>query len=347
MNTTKDFRLPINLLTGFLGCGKTTAIKRLLSQKPEHERWAIIVNEFGEIGIDSVSIDTQDDLELLPLSGGCVCCRLGPQLHTSLKLLLESQRLDRLLIEPTGMGHPNGIMDTLRKPYYRDKVDIRAVICLVDPRQLQDLSLLKDPTFIDQINMADIVIANKSDLASAQQIETFHRLLNDFYPPKQQLCVTQQGHMDVSLLDSVRNGQYVSHTPQAHSHHHAVEESDDKTLTEVKVPQPCRPVTYSSEGLGLVSRGWVFHPDDIFDFDGLETLFSSIQGLVRLKGVFRIGAAWVFINRVRDEMDYDAITYRRDSRLEILSETPLDWDSIEAELIKLSVEGINSPYRNL
>ena len=353
MNAIKDYKLPVNVITGFLGSGKTTAIKQLLAQKPEDERWAVIVNEFGEVGIDSLAIEKTGELELLPLSGGCVCCRLGPQLHTSLKRLLEMQQFDRLIIEPTGMGHPAGILDTLLKPYYREHIDLRAIICLVDPRELSDEFLLKDPTFIDQINMSDILVANKSDLASDDEMAHFYQQMQDVYPPKQQLLVTHQGQFDVQLLDLIRQGQYVAHTPNAHVHHHVDSTKSDQTHSHdhqphaSSVPEPCIPVRYTSEGMGLISCGWIFHPEDIFDFDAIETLLAGLSGITRLKAVFRIGAAYVFVNRVKDEMDYDAISYRRDSRIEILAQQPMDWNSIEAELIDIAKRGVDSPFRDI
>lgn len=331
------------MITGFLGSGKTTAIKHLLAQKPDNERWAIIVNEFGEVGIDTLAVEKTDELELLPLSGGCVCCRLGPQLHSSLKSLLALQQFDRLIIEPTGMGHPSGILDTLLKPYYRQSLDVQAIICLLDPRDLADQSLLNDPTFVDQINMSDIVVANKADRASEEVIANFYHHMQGIFPAKQQLIVTEQGQFDVQLLDMIRQGQYQAQTPDAHAHHH-------QHLTQPQMnssPEPCYPVRYTSEGMGLVSCGWVFHQDDIFDFDALEAFLSSLSGIVRLKGVFRLGAAYVFINRVKDEMDYDAISYRRDSRIEILAEQALNWDAIETALIGIAKQGVNSPYRDL
>nr|CBX70012.1 hypothetical protein YEW_IU38090 [Yersinia enterocolitica W22703] len=95
-----------NLITGFLGCGKTTTIRHLLSQKPEHEKWAVLVNEFGEIGIDGALLaDSGAVLKEIP--GGCMCCVNGFPMQVGLNMLLQQAKPDRLLIEPTGWGIQN------------------------------------------------------------------------------------------------------------------------------------------------------------------------------------------------------------------------------------------------
>lgn len=95
-----------NLITGFLGSGKTTTIRHLLAHKPDRERWAVLVNEFGEIGIDGALLaDSGAVLKEIP--GGCMCCVNGLPMQVGLNMLLQQAKPDRLLIEPTGLGHRN------------------------------------------------------------------------------------------------------------------------------------------------------------------------------------------------------------------------------------------------
>ncbi|WP_409523994.1 CobW family GTP-binding protein [Nitrincola sp. MINF-07-Sa-05] len=349
-------RLPTNLITGFLGAGKTTAIRHLMSLKPADETWAIIVNEFGQVGVDEMAFDTQGDINITPLSGGCVCCQLGAELTRSLNQLLEQQTFDRLIIEPTGMGHPAGILDTLRKPFFSDRLDLRATICLIDPRQLLDPQVTQSETFRDQINLADVLIANKMDKADAAAETAFADLCSDIFPPKQVILTTEQGRIEPALLDYVSAGQLRAQFPDAHRHadettHHTADAGhvhDHKhDHDHENAPLPCKPVRQINSGLERYSCGWVFHPDDIFPFDELEAFISSLQGIERLKGAFRLGYPWVFFNRVGDEISFDAISYRRDSRVEIIARAPLDWDAIETRLIEIATLGVNSPYRNI
>ena len=103
-------RIPVNIITGFLGSGKTSAVLNLLKQKPRDEHWAILVNEFGEIGVDRSLMQghevKHDRVAILEVPGGCMCCAAGLPMKMALSQLLFLGRPDRLLIEPTGLGHP-------------------------------------------------------------------------------------------------------------------------------------------------------------------------------------------------------------------------------------------------
>ena len=99
-------RIPVNLITGYLGVGKTTAIVNLLKEKPEDEKWAVLVNDFGEVSIDHLTLASEGDKELqvMEVEGGCICCSAAQNMHFSLQMMLTRLRPNRILIEPTGMA---------------------------------------------------------------------------------------------------------------------------------------------------------------------------------------------------------------------------------------------------
>ena len=97
-------KVPTNIITGFLGVGKTTAILNLLKNKPENENWAVLVNEFGEIGIDG-ALMTDQGAVIKEVPAGCMCCTAGVPMSVGINALLR-QKPHCLLIEPTGLGHP-------------------------------------------------------------------------------------------------------------------------------------------------------------------------------------------------------------------------------------------------
>ena len=110
-------QVPTNIITGFLGVGKTTVIQKLLSQKPLEERWAVLVNEFGEVGIDSNLFSSEEGqkngVTSRQVPGGCMCCTNGLPMQMALNLLLKESKPHRLLIEPTGLGHPKEVLAIL------------------------------------------------------------------------------------------------------------------------------------------------------------------------------------------------------------------------------------------
>ena len=326
--------IPTNIITGFLGVGKTTTINALLANRPEGESWAVLVNECGQGGIDQEMMPDEDGLHIKELAGGCICCSLGASLGQTLRALIERANPDRLIIEPTGIGHPEGIIDTLMGPGFRHQLDLRATVCLLDPRSLAQPEVIDNEIFHDQLNLADVVLINKCDVAQEEQIRMAEDSLANMFPPKQHVGRVTRGQIDPGLLDLVRNGQLKAQFPQAHSHHHhSHDDHDHSHHHQEPQPLPGQPVCKTGHGSGLFTAGWLFHRDDCFDYWALEEILNGLENVDRVKGVIRIGGDWVFYNRVGDEHDFDKVAHRRDSRIEIISHQALDWAQIEQAML--------------
>ncbi|MCV6588773.1 MAG: GTP-binding protein [Marinobacterium sp.] len=322
--------LPTNIITGFLGSGKTTAINHLLAQKPADERWAVLVNEFGQVGIDEAQIPQGEGIEIRELAGGCFCCALGPALTTTLATLIRRTRPHRLLIEPTGLGHPSGIVDTLTSKHFADVIDLQAMICLIDPRNLNDRRITEHPVFTDQIQLADILVLNKADLSDPDSLARMQQEAAAIYPPKQAVITTRNGEIDASLLHYQPEHQRQAQQPDAHHHHH---HHHHHPASEAPAAQPGQPVRLEGSDGQFNSCGWVFHVEQQFDPTAIFELLQSWPGLVRAKGVFRIGDMWISINRSGEECYSQPVSYRRDSRLELISAEVLALDSFEQQLL--------------
>ena len=149
-------KIPTTLFTGFFGVGKTTAIRSLLSRKPKNESWAILVNEFGEVAIDQTALNTVNEKNIIirEIPGGCMCCVVNVPMKVAIAEILRRGKPDRLLIEPTGIGHPSGILDELRNADLKDVVDVGAVICFVDPRFIGDPRIQEVEVFRDQVHFS-------------------------------------------------------------------------------------------------------------------------------------------------------------------------------------------------
>ncbi|GAB3503845.1 CobW family GTP-binding protein [Emticicia fontis] len=319
-------KIPVNLITGFLGVGKTTAIKHLLASKPQTERWAIIINEFGAVSIDHTAIEEKDGLTIREVAGGCICCTANVPMQYTLTTVLRQQKPDRILIEPTGMGHPENILDLLRGKFMKDILDVRATICLVDPRRWANADVRANETFQDQINLADVLIANKTDLAGEELTEEFKDWADSLYPPKLLIADVSNGEVDFNWLNIEPFGDRKAQFAHEVHHHHPAHEE------ELPVPTVGNPVKKESHGLGLHGCGWIFSPDEIFNLPKLRQFFSTLNEVYRAKGVFRTGKDWVLINAVGEEFTVQYITYRRDSRIELIAPAKLDWASYEEKL---------------
>lgn len=131
MNLQPISATPTTIITGFLGAGKTTLINQLIHHKACDERWALLINEFGKIGIDGGLIDNDDGIAIKEVSGGCICCSSQLPLQIALVRLLGTHKPNRLIIEPTGLAHPDELLSQLTQPHWQTSLNIRAVICVL------------------------------------------------------------------------------------------------------------------------------------------------------------------------------------------------------------------------
>lgn len=180
---TPDTRVPVTVVTGFLGAGKTTLLNRLLSDLAGR-RFAVIVNEFGDIGIDGDLIETGEE-ELIELSSGCICCVVRGDLIRGLRTLLtEKPDLDGIIIETTGLANPSPVIQTLViDQVIGAQCRLDSVLCVIDAAHV--LNQLEDGTdAADQIAFSDHLVLNKIDDATAplDDIEARLRQINPFAP---------------------------------------------------------------------------------------------------------------------------------------------------------------------
>jgi len=175
-------KIPVTVLTGYLGAGKTTLLNRILSE-PHGKKYAVIVNEFGEIGIDNDLIVGADE-EVFEMNNGCVCCTVRGDLIRIIDGLLKRKgKFDGILVETTGLADPAPVAQT----FFVDetvsgKTSLDAVVTVVDAKWLKDR--LKDaPEAKNQIAFADVIVLNKSDLVTPDElrdVELRIRAINPF-----------------------------------------------------------------------------------------------------------------------------------------------------------------------
>jgi len=352
----KEHRIPANLIIGFLGSGKTTAIANLIDERPEGERWSILINELGMVSIDHALVDSSEEgIFVQELGGGCACCTLAFAFEPLLAKFIQSTSPDRLILEPSGMGHPAKIVDILRSPKFANTIDLRNIICLIDPKDFEDPRWRETKVFQDQVQLADIVIINWTDNRERELIENCRDWIDGFRPPKQLILETSFGSIDPRILDrefnEIRFPLFAEAHPSPETNHaeipvldlvsdgnaHLVVESGKTKESDLahREPTPGHPLRFLNDDPEYDACGWIFHFDDIFDRDKLLDLLGYVRPIIRLKGIFRCEDDWWMINRAKDGTTYATSAYRRDSRLEIiLNRTTSGWNEFENELLE-------------
>ena len=323
--------VPTNVITGFLGAGKTTLIQRLLESKPEHERWAILVNEFGEVGIDGAFFDGKrsNNVFTREVPGGCMCCASGLPMQIALNQLLAQSRPHRLLIEPTGLGHPKEVLSVLTQSHYQSILDLRSTLTLVDARNLNEEKYKQHHTFREQIQIADAIYAAKHDLyadADYQNLVSFTESLG----LSPETIINQ--HDDNALLN-ILNAPSKYHPQLSHAHHH----HSHGDVTDVKAALEKQDmIALSNEGEGFYSRGWAFSANHVFSLVGVLELMKNINA-ERVKAVFITDQGIVGINAVNNEFRYFELDDAEASRLEIITSDNTLADALPAMIKKITV----------
>lgn len=318
-----------NLITGFLGSGKTTSILHLLANKPADEKWAVLVNEFGEVGIDGALLADSGAL-LKEIPGGCMCCVNGLPMQVGLNTLLRQAKPDRLLIEPTGLGHPKQILDILTAAVYEPWIDLRATLCVLDPRQLLDEKAVSNDNFRDQLAAADVIIANKSDRATESSQQAFSTWWQTFGGDRQYVLATQ-GNIDPALLDLPRRN--TTPLPESADHRHS--HRSEKGLAALSLPAHQRWRRSVNSGQGYHACGWIFDADTQFDTIGLLE-WARLAPVSRVKGVMRIAEGLVRINRQGADLHIETQSVAPpDSRIELIHDADTDWNALQSTLLKL------------
>ncbi|MHA1548278.1 MAG: CobW family GTP-binding protein [Alphaproteobacteria bacterium] len=176
-----ETQIPVTVLTGYLGAGKTTLLNRILSEN-HGKRYAVVVNEFGEIGIDNDLI-VESDEEVFEMNNGCVCCTVrGDLIRVVEGLMKRPGRFDGILVETTGLADPAPVAQTFfMGDDVRAKARLDAVVTIADAKHLT-ARLADAPEAEDQIGFADVILLNKTDLVSQDELAAIGQRIRAINP---------------------------------------------------------------------------------------------------------------------------------------------------------------------
>ena len=333
-------RAKTNIISGFLGVGKTTAIRALAEQRPRNERWAILVNEFGLVGIDGATLQSGEqsaDITYAELPGGCICCSSHKPFRDSVLQVLDEVQPDRLIIEPTGLAEAKRLSYDLGQPPFAARIDLQAVITLVDPRRFIATGARKHPVYEDQIVAADVLVANRCDLASEDEVDAFVEAAKALQPSKAVVATTRMGALDPIWLALPHRSSEGATPPKAPAITHRHRDSHCDTPAPPEGED--RVTRWVNDDGHIATCGWIFPYRESFTREDLETVFNLLinpgpilpNGALRIKGIFRLPEGFELANADADGVHWEPLTDQKDSRVEIITDAQPEpnWRALE------------------
>ena len=311
--------IPTHVISGALGAGKTSVLRSLLAQRPSHERWAVLINEFGDIGLDSALLDgNQDGVSFTEVAGGCVCCVNGVPFQVGLVQLLRTAKPDRLFIEPSGLGHPLQLLEQLRDVPWLDVLAVQPMVLVLDAQQVEldsAVSML-EPALLAQTGL---VLLNKCDSVSPEQ----EQLWQQAFAPLALRC-TRQGQLTYNLLP----GHDLQAGQQPLLDNFAASRASIGALWR-DPQQPICSVNAQDNGWSI---GWRWHPSQQFELMRVQ-MWLTRMAWQRAKCVLHSNAGWLSGNALDGQMiQWQNSEWRKDSRLELIFTQAQDKQQLTAEL---------------
>ena len=343
-------RVATHVVTGFLGVGKTTTLLHWLEVKPAQERWAILVNEFGEVGVDGALLSgsyPDAGVVIREVPGGCICCAAGVPMVVALNQLLKKAKPHHLFIEPTGLGHPKEILAILNSAVYEGVLDVCATLTLVDARKIKDIRYTQNHTFNEQLKVADYIIAHKADVYDFDDLPNLTAYVAQLVARSEgekpllptPIVTANFGDIPLDYLAKPRTVAVAESGGQQRNPHLSY-----AALQPVKSPAVL-PNTgmlkVSNQATGFVSVGWVFDKSFVFSRTEVAGLCCIILA-ERLKAIFITDeGVWGF-NKVDGELTVTPLQDAVDSRIEIITASSHSVDGLEDVLRACIIERGNS-----
>jgi len=286
-------KIPVNIITGFLGAGKTTAIVNLLRQKTTDEQWAIIINEFGKISIDSQTLQSSSVAgNVYDISGGCICCSAKGYFHENLTEIINTGKYSRIIIEPSGLGGVDMVSEIVES---NDHLILMPKICLVDIQLMKNEHIQRLPIYRNQITKSEIIIFTKCDLVNNKLDEQdLIDKFNEFY--------TNKNIQEYALISMLLNGYIKSETTK---NNYRLLSSEKNNLEDSN---------YQKKMLN-------FENAIVFDAEKLAIILGKYPEILRAKGhIITDNNNWLLVNYTITNCHFEQCDSKEHNEIVIITE---------------------------
>ncbi|PZW84876.1 G3E family GTPase [Pseudomonas sp. 2848] len=315
--------IPTHVIAGPLGAGKTSLIRHLLEQRPAGERWAVLVNEFGQIGLDAALLSRDEaGIAIGEVAGGCLCCVNGAPFQVGLGRLLRKARPDRLFIEPSGLGHPLQLLEQLGRAPWTGVLSVQPLLMVLDAAALSRGADLPEAQSM-ALAKAGLLLFNK-----ASAVDAATRLLITASLPEVPALWTDHGALALAGLP-------VSSAAPAGSLDLSSLPVDNSPIPRPSLwVDPRQPICQSRLAEEGWSVGWRWHPGQVVDEMALCGVLEQWPWR-RAKGVIHSAAGWQSFNGLeRGALEWRPSEWRRDSRIELIFDQPQPLQMLQAAIGK-------------
>jgi cobalamin biosynthesis protein CobW len=341
-------KIPTTVITGFLGAGKTTLVRHLLAHAPKGKRIALIINEFGDLGVDKDILagcgdETCREEDMVELSNGCICCTVADEfIPTMQALLARPEKFDHIVIETSGLALPQPLIRAFNWPEIKAQVTIDGVVTVADASALAEGRFASDEAavdalrrqdemldhetplgelFEDQLSVADLVVINKADLVDDATLAKVEANIRAELRPGVGVIHASNGHVDIAALLGMGMGSEddIANRPSHHELEHGGEthEHDDFDSFSLRIPA----IASKDELLAVIEQ--TIRDHDVLRLKG----FAAVPGAAARLAIQAVGPR-VTAYFDRPWKDGEA----RETALVVIGESPLDHAAIAASL---------------